>query len=589
MITVGLDFGTHQTKICIEDAGVANQKTYRFFEFELNSEKSFFLPSIVQINNDNTISYGVIDNSKCLQKTSDFITDQIYLLKKPILNLPVLELEEFPKEPTKKPHPSKPSVIPYPQKSNKSNNGSSYLDTLASLKMKMTGLDENALFNSECRKVDKKNYENELNWKKKCASIDWNYDNRIFKLWKEECRKIEIANRTKVLDNENESAEILKKFTKTQREYKKNISSLYYLDCNDEGFVQSESMVFHHFKFAVFSDKINWYHQIKPEIISIWYLCNLLFMLQNDLGEDFSIQMGIPCGINQKYDNAQNEKGIKLLISAYNLLEKFDDHGSFLKTDYISLLEITNSVLNLGLEQKEHFGIYTMPEAFAALSAVTKGRKLQKGMSLLVDIGGGTTDIAFFTINDDKLPDIHIVSSLYTGLNDIFQGIAITEGKSVVQIQEYVLKTGLNLSNYKQVQSDFSSQISKGVNEITLSLKKSFNEQFQDSKLDIGKLKEAIANRPVIFSGGGSTFQELRFEIGSFTDVKVLDESLLKIPGLLNENIDTKTFTILATSYGLSQAIENELLLTPLSKLFAHIDTDSNNSSPNYIHGLTDH
>ena len=51
--TVGLDFGTHQTKVCIEDASNPAQKIYEFFEFEdLNGNKSVLFPSIVQINND---------------------------------------------------------------------------------------------------------------------------------------------------------------------------------------------------------------------------------------------------------------------------------------------------------------------------------------------------------------------------------------------------------------------------------------------------------------------------------------------------------------------------------------------------------
>ena len=33
-ITVGLDFGTHQTKLCIEDKADINNPIYSFFPFE---------------------------------------------------------------------------------------------------------------------------------------------------------------------------------------------------------------------------------------------------------------------------------------------------------------------------------------------------------------------------------------------------------------------------------------------------------------------------------------------------------------------------------------------------------------------------
>jgi hypothetical protein len=233
------------------------------------------------------------------------------------------------------------------------------------------------------------------------------------------------------------------------------------LGFDDEGNVKSESMIFHYFKFAVFSDKIKWYHQISPEIISIWYLCNILFLLQKELGVNFFVQMGVPSGIDREYDQVQYEKGIKLLISAYNLLEKFNNHESFLRKDYISLLEVTKSVLKPDLSQKIYFEISTLPEAFAALSAVTQGKRLQEGMSLLVDIGGGSTDIAFFTINDAKLPDIHLISSVYSGLNDVFHGLAVEQRKSVIEIQNSVLESGLNLSSFQLVKKDYLSKIIK--------------------------------------------------------------------------------------------------------------------------------
>ena len=63
LVKVGLDFGTHQTKICVQrvpDEGHGEPK-YEFFQFEdLNGKKSYFLPSIIQINDDNTLSYGFV-------------------------------------------------------------------------------------------------------------------------------------------------------------------------------------------------------------------------------------------------------------------------------------------------------------------------------------------------------------------------------------------------------------------------------------------------------------------------------------------------------------------------------------------------
>ena len=61
-INIGLDFGTHQTKVCIEDSSDPRNRTYTFLKFfEGTDEETYFLPSIVQVNKDNTLSYGRYD------------------------------------------------------------------------------------------------------------------------------------------------------------------------------------------------------------------------------------------------------------------------------------------------------------------------------------------------------------------------------------------------------------------------------------------------------------------------------------------------------------------------------------------------
>lgn len=69
-IKIGLDFGTHQTKICVQripDEG-HGEPNYEFFTFDdMNGQKQYFLPSIVQLNSDNTLSYGYVDVKRIKQ------------------------------------------------------------------------------------------------------------------------------------------------------------------------------------------------------------------------------------------------------------------------------------------------------------------------------------------------------------------------------------------------------------------------------------------------------------------------------------------------------------------------------------------
>ena len=63
-VKIGLDFGTHFTKICVENSSEKRNRRYSFHNFsELNEEPSFVFPSVVQLNKDNTLSYGFVDTN----------------------------------------------------------------------------------------------------------------------------------------------------------------------------------------------------------------------------------------------------------------------------------------------------------------------------------------------------------------------------------------------------------------------------------------------------------------------------------------------------------------------------------------------
>ena len=60
MITVGLDFGTHQTKVCIEDRDDVERR-YSFMKHkDTNGKTRYTLPSIINIAPDGKLRYGYI-------------------------------------------------------------------------------------------------------------------------------------------------------------------------------------------------------------------------------------------------------------------------------------------------------------------------------------------------------------------------------------------------------------------------------------------------------------------------------------------------------------------------------------------------
>ena len=70
MITVGLDFGTHQTKVCVERKEGAEIE-YSFFKFpDSSGMEQYTLPSIISIQPDGHLRYGYLpkdDNGKVIR------------------------------------------------------------------------------------------------------------------------------------------------------------------------------------------------------------------------------------------------------------------------------------------------------------------------------------------------------------------------------------------------------------------------------------------------------------------------------------------------------------------------------------------
>lgn len=62
-VRVGLDFGTHQTKVCVNYQKKGQLPIYEFIDFGSHQSSNFFLPSKVNINGDGFINIGHDDNN----------------------------------------------------------------------------------------------------------------------------------------------------------------------------------------------------------------------------------------------------------------------------------------------------------------------------------------------------------------------------------------------------------------------------------------------------------------------------------------------------------------------------------------------
>lgn len=537
--TVGLDFGTHQTKVCIEDASNPAQKIYEFFEFDMSyGNKTVFLPSIVQINEDDTLSYGFVDESQC--KTMPNTKTE-----KPGL--------ELPQEP-KLTYPPKPATIQNPLKPKMDSlRGSSIKDQLLYQQNFPKHIEK---WEAYCKKIEEQNKKKFEDWELECNAIriDYNFDLEEYN------KEVErLTNRYNVMLKQWEADNLPQK------------------------------QIFRYFKLATFSSQF-WKYKIKPEIITVWYLTFVLFKLQEKFGNEFYTQMGIPFNIIQAEAEKQKKIAYSILIAANVLISEYKTLNNFLKTKYTELLKNTE-LFDYNEQDIIDYGINIIPEAFAGLSSLTQQRRLERGMHLLIDIGGGTSDIAFFTITDNALPNIHAVVSFPQGLNFIFEEYTKNNPISLSEAQQ---RFRHNQTEFNDSISIYHRQLEYKTKSVLERVEKEFINRQPIHKIDISALRTALENKPVVYCGGGSTYKCMRTSLANFTDLRLITKSLLNISYIKNKNIDDSMFTILATSYGLSIQMVNDIEMTPIENVFDHLprvekeNSTKRNWISDYEHGLSD-
>jgi len=502
---VGLDFGTHQTKICIADYSDPQRPVHSFWKFETRKGTTYTLPSIVQINKDDTLTYGMIDEETVKITT---IT-QNKEPQKPHLEEPIFDFKE--KEPILR-LPAKPK----PQK----------MDWKDQLKALTTGTN------------------NDLEqWHKACeeAKLDFDQDHRM---WQSKYNK-EYA----------KYEEKLATYNKFMSQYQEELEEY-------NGIVREpEPAIFRYFKQASFCNHI-WDYIIDRDLLCIWYIAYILFDLEEKYGQDFSIQMGYPTDA-KRLINRRNH-AVRLLLSAYNLVENvFNGNKSqFLATKYTELINLTE-IVHPTPDKKTEYGLLALPEAYANLVSATKQGKISQGISFVVDIGGGTTDISLFEVEKDYTPHIYGYSSMDVGINYIVE--KVTGNRSMLKLNTL---EELNNSLREKASYIFYQKLEDEIKQIIENIYKAFD----DIALPRGALKDALKNRIIVYSGGGASYQELCNQVNSFTDVKKMDGSIWN--GFVITDInETKTIAnVFSTALGLSVARDNDdIVVSETKEIFDHL------------------
>ena len=470
-IKIGLDFGTHQTKICVRrtpDEG-RGEPNYEFFKFtDLQGNKQYFLPSVIQINDDDTLSYGYVNSSRMKAEPDE-----------PIKQAVLLE-EEF----------------------DVAEKAGQLYDKYATAENKP----EDMYVLSEMLKI------------------------RLQKVKARNARKSEEA----------------------EKEYDKMLHD--YKDAKN---------VFRYFKQATFiGGEWNRVTTISNRTLCVWYLAYVIFLLEEKFGTDFSINMGIPA--DEESFEAKKRLAVEILATAYYLVEEVykNDLTLFLNEKYEDLLAKTENQRYTN-ELKEEYVINIFPEAYASLTALTSRGKLPTGMSLTADIGGGTTDISFFTI-ENGLPMIYKYWSIPRGLNYVAarSGFDYADGDFTNRVQQEVI-----------------DKFNRKKHELVSNLVRDLAKKIQnETSIPVQNLRDALKDRILVYSGGGSTFDFLTKPIDTFTDIRIIDGSIWNEENIKDKAVVAKLSLLLTTAYGLSVSVSDEdVKLKSYHSLFAHLPKKQEN------------
>ena len=190
-------------------------------------------------------------------------------------------------------------------------------------------------------------------------------------------------------------------------------------------------------------------------------------------------------------------------------------------------------------------------------------------MCLAVDIGGGTTDVSFFTIKDQK-PQIYKFWTIHKGLNYIAE-------QSGYDYQNFNFDENAEGGVIRKYNSEKTSLIDRLYEDLTKAIKEKDKYKSQ--------IRLRLENGVVVYNGGGSIYGPLTTGMKTyFNDVKIIEGDMWKEENIIDMDKVVKYCKILTTSYGLSLCRkDDEVILHDYNELFSFLGIENESSSRVYI------
>ena len=322
--------------------------------------------------------------------------------------------------------------------------------------------------------------------------------------------------------------------------------------------------IIRYFKQIAFSSEANNNGMSQKDAIyySIWYIAYIVFDLENNY-KDFFIQMGVPTDSSPNRLITAKKIATSIIASAYELVVNIFkyDKQTFLETDIDKLREITEII-----NYSDTYGLLVFPEAYACLMPIIEQKKINTGINLMIDIGGGTTDISFFTIENNKA-QVYDYTSVNMGLNYLTRADEKVSSSKNIHNKERQKFNLVRLNTYLSEIQNRCKQIHDNI----------LNELREIENMTPKDFWRKVKQSPLIFCGGGSTYESLQYNYVYHQDKKVITEKEwnTKVVEDIDEIIRLKLCPILFTAYGLSMyKRDDNIEMKPLSDVFKHIKDD---------------
>lgn len=550
-LTIGLDFGTHQTKVCIEDASDGRNIKYTFFEFDKgNGEKTFFLPSLVQLNDDDTLSYGFCDEARAK------VIGREHSYSEPILKLPAEPLYS-----TIGREPGYREIIPFENYLKELQRGPTIYETRKKKevvkKRKKGRLREVEVIHEERVPVNivsyaRAHYEEFL----RKSPVRESSDHIRWRIFSEQ---IKADNERRRRSWEAECVAAREEFDRKHRLWEESYTDV--------------KAIYRYFKIATFSQRYNWKADIDPKTLSAWFITYVMFCIYNSVDELSPVQMGIPQSIcDTRLSRWQIDNAESIFYQALELYRHYGSREKFMAAKVQELKAMT-SFKRYDVDYERDPGMMALPEAFAGLVSITKEGKISPGLTLLLDIGGGSTDISLFNVikkssrsTKEYMPNISHIISYHHGLNHVFRMYSDDhDGMSLEDVKG-------KFWHDRTILNPYIEEFEKGI--VRLVDKEIYCQLMDSIKRCGGDGREfsfTLMKRPVIFSGGGGVLPEFQHSVHVFQEPLSVSSDLLSLKNITNKNITDDELSILAVAHGLSIPQMKEPEMIPLDQLFANI------------------